>query len=193
MSSGLQHKTRRNFEPSIGVMGVMRIACCLLVAVLCSLLPAAAASADDVLVLGRDGKLRSRDDRALPAATMKAPPGRAAQATAARKSRRTPTSELKRIRNAGAITPADYTARRAAYLDAKRQAKKLDGLGRSEMKGVLRTLDSIAARRKLTSTRIPALWLTLQRNLEFWSTGASIRGKYDAASAAPTSTRSRGS
>jgi hypothetical protein len=175
MSSGLQHKTRRNFEPSIGVMGVMRIACCLLVAVLCSLLPAAAASADDVLVLGRDGKLRSRDDRALPAATMKAPPRRAAQATSARKSKRTVTSELKRIRNAGAITPADYTARRAAYLDAKRQAKKLDGLGRSEMKAVLRTLDGIAARRKLTSTRIPALWLTLQRNLEFWSTGASIR------------------
>jgi hypothetical protein len=153
----------------------MRIACCLTVAVLCSLVPAAAASADDVLVLGRDGKLRSREDRALPATTLKTPPRRGvAVATAARKRKRTPAGELKRIRDAGAITPEDYTARRAAYLDAKRKAKKLDGLGRSEMRAVLRTLDGIAARRKLTSSRIPALWLTLARNLQFWSTGASI-------------------
>ena len=55
MKIGLQRKPRRNFEPSIGVMGGMRTACCGFVAVLCSLAWAApAAAADhDVLVLGR--------------------------------------------------------------------------------------------------------------------------------------------
>ena len=154
----------------------MRIACCLIVALVCSLVPAAAASADDVLVLGRDGKLRSREDRALPAATMKTPPRRGhAVATATRKTKkRTVTAELKRLRDAGAITPEDYAARRAAYLDARRRAKRLDGVGKSQMAAVLRTVDAIAARRQLTPSRITPLWLTLERNLEFWSTGASI-------------------
>ena len=47
-------------------MGVMRIACCLFVAILCSLVGAASASADDVLVLGKDGKAPSREDRGAP-------------------------------------------------------------------------------------------------------------------------------
>ena len=56
MSVELQRTSRRNFEPSIGVMDVMRFACCLFVAILCSLGVAASASADDVLVLGHDGQ-----------------------------------------------------------------------------------------------------------------------------------------
>jgi hypothetical protein len=155
----------------------MRFACCLFVVMVFSLGAAAAASADDVLVLGKDGKVRTRDDRALGSTAMKVPPrrGRAVATTARKKAKRTVTSELKRLRDAGAITPADYTARRAAYLDAKRRAKKLDGIGRSEMAAVLRTLDTIAATRKLTASRIAALWLTLDRNLQWWSTGASLR------------------
>jgi hypothetical protein len=155
----------------------MRLACCLFVGILCSLLPATA-WAGDVLVLGRDGKLRAHQDRALPATKMQVPRHRGhAVATAARKpkkKRRTVTSELKRLRDAGAITPADYTARRADYLDARRQAKKLDGIGKPEMTAVIHILDDLAARRKLTHTRVNALWLMLDRNLQFWSTGASL-------------------
>jgi hypothetical protein len=178
MSVRLQHGTRRNFEPSIGVLGVMRIACCLIVGVLCSLVPAAAASAGDVLLLGRDGKLRAHDDKALPLTAMQVPPRRAAVATAAakpKKKRRTVTGELERLRDAGAITPEAYTARRAEYLDARRHARKLDGIGKREMTAVVHILDDLAARRKLTASRLNAVWLTLDRNLEFWSTGASLR------------------
>jgi D-glucuronyl C5-epimerase C-terminus len=159
-------------------MGLMRIACCLFVGILCSLLPAVA-SADDVLVLGRDGKLRSHDDRALPATAMQVPPHSArAVAAAARKpkkKRRTVTSELKRLRDAGAITPEAYTTCGADYLDARRKAKRLDGQGKPEMTAVVHILDDLAARRKLTASRLNALWLTLDRNLQFWSTGASLR------------------
>jgi D-glucuronyl C5-epimerase-like protein len=155
----------------------MRFACCVFVVMLCSLGAAVPASADDVLVLSKDGKVQRRDDRALGSTAMKTPPRRGpAIATAARrKAKRTVTSELKRLRDAGAITPEDYTARRAFYVDARRKAKKLDGLGKPEMTAVLRTLDAIAARRQLTPSRIVPLWLTLDRNLQWWSTGASLR------------------
>jgi hypothetical protein len=98
----------------------------------------------------------------------------AAAARKPKKKRRTVTSELKRLRNAGAITPEDYTARRADYLNTRRAAKKLDGVGKPEMTAVIHILDDLAARRKLTHTRVPALWLMLDRNLQFWSTGASL-------------------
>jgi D-glucuronyl C5-epimerase-like protein len=157
-------------------MGVMRIACCLFVAILCSLGGAAAASADEVLVLGKDGRVYARDDRALPPVTMKAPPRRTrvVATTAAKKRKRTVYSELKRLRNRGAITPEQYTAGRAAYVDARRRSRRFDGIGYREMRAVIATLDGIAARRQLTPSRITPLWLTLQRNLEWWSTGRSL-------------------
>src|SRR6185295_12664090 len=153
MSWELQRTSRRNFEPSIGVLGVMRFACCLFVGMLCSLSAAASASADDVLVLGRDGHIRPSQDRALPATTLRSPPVRRghAVATAARKPKKKPkrtvTSELKRLLTAGAITRDDYTARRAVYLDARRKAKKLAGTGRTQMTAVVRLLDDMAARK----------------------------------------------
>jgi hypothetical protein len=157
----------------------MRIACCLIVGVVCSLVPAAAASAADVLVLSRDGKLRAHHDKALPRTTMQVPPRRASVATAAakppKKKRRTVTGELKRLRDTGAITPDAYTARRAEYVGAKRRAKTLDGVGKREMTAVVRILDDLAARRQVTASRVNALWLMLGRNLQFWSTGASLR------------------
>jgi hypothetical protein len=155
----------------------MRFACCLFVVMLCTLGAAAPASADDVLVLGKDGKVRTRDDRALGATSMKTPPrrGHAVATTARRRTKRTVARELKRLRDAGAITPEDYTARRAFYFDARRKAKQLDGQGKPEMTAVLSTLDAIAARKQLTASRIVPLWLTLDRNLQWWSTGASLR------------------
>jgi hypothetical protein len=140
---------------------------------LCSAAPASAA---DVLVLGRDGRVHARQDRALPAASLKAPPRGHANASVAKKKKgRTVYSELKRLRDRGAITPEDYTARRAAYVDARRGASKLDGIGKIEMRAVLATLDAIAARRQLTPSRLNPLWLTLERNLQWWSTGRSLR------------------
>jgi hypothetical protein len=147
---------------------------------LCSLGMAASASADDVIVLGRDGQVRHTEDKALPATTLQSPPVRRshAVATAARKPKKKPkrtvTSELKRLRDAGAITPEDYTARRAAYLDARRKASKLAGIGRSQMTAVVRSLDDMAARKQITASRIVPLWLTLARNLQWWSTGKSL-------------------
>ena len=43
------------------------------------------------------------------------------------------------------------------------------------MNAVLRTLDDIAARRQLTRSRLAPLWLTLDRNLEWWTEGSLLR------------------
>jgi hypothetical protein len=159
-------------------MPIARTAC---LALLAALLCAAPAAADDVLVMGKDGKVRTRDDRVLPARDLTttrrahrraiAARGRAVAGTARKKKRRTVISELKRLRNAGRITPEDYATRRATYVYVKRRTRRLSGLRETIMRSVLATVDGIAARRQLTPSRLHPLWLTLERNLEWWRTG----------------------
>lgn len=146
----------------------MSVARALGLALLAVLLCASPAAAGDVLVLGKDGKVRKRDDRALPGTQMKA---LATTAARKKKKRRTVVGELKRLRNAGHITPEDYAARRAAYTDVKRRTRRLSGIRERIMRSVVAIVDDIAARRQLTPSRLPALWLTLERNLEWWRTG----------------------
>jgi hypothetical protein len=154
-------------------MITMRTSWSACLAMLVALVAAAPASADDVLVLGKDGRARERDDRFLTTTRMPSPRG-AAVATAAfqrKKKKRTVTGELKRLRDRGLVTPEDYTARRAVYQDAKRRARSLSGARAAEMRAVLATVEAIAARRQLTPSRLGPLWLTIQRNLEWWTTG----------------------
>jgi hypothetical protein len=125
-----------------------------------------------ILVLDRHGRVHAHPATGAAAAEARPPrrPVAARRAGAARRTR-TVASELKRLRAAGAIAPEDYAARRAAYDAAKRTAKTLKGTRRTELTAVLLTLDDIARRGKLTVSRIPPLWLTLQRNVEWWTTG----------------------
>src|SRR5262249_30632292 len=86
------------------------------------------------------------------------------------KAHRTVTSELKRLYATGAGAPADYAADRATYSDARARVKKLSGARKLELAGVLRDLDDMAARGQLTPSRLPALFLTLEHNVEYWTT-----------------------
>jgi hypothetical protein len=90
------------------------------------------------------------------------------------KGRRTVTSELQRLYAAGAVAQADYAADRGIYSDARAKARRLSGARKLELAGVLRDLDDMAARGQLTASRLPALFLTLQRNVEYWSSGPLI-------------------
>jgi D-glucuronyl C5-epimerase C-terminus len=170
----LQREPRRNFEPSIGVMGVMRTSWYACLALLAALAVAAPASADEVLVLGKDGRVRERDDRFLRSTDLPRPRSRAPlAATAARGRKKGPTviAELRRLRDGGLITPEDYAARRATYVDVKRRARGFSGLRATQMRAVIATVDEIAASRQLIPSRLAPLWLTLERNLEWWSSG----------------------
>lgn len=156
-----------------------RLICAALAALLIWAAPAAAAP---VTVLGADGRARTVRDPAveafhlLPArrATHRSERRRTAgpaprAGIAARK--RTVVRELRRLLSAGAIDQAEYDERRRAYTSAKSLVRRLSGRRRIEMASVVSLLDSLAARRQITASRLEPLWLTLERNRRWWTTG----------------------
>src|SRR3954468_8733126 len=84
--------------------------------------------------------------------------------------RKTVTSELKRMYANGSLPQADYATDRATYADARAKARKLSGGRRLELSGVIRDLEDMAARGQFEPSRMPPLFLTLQRNVEYWTT-----------------------
>ena len=137
---------------------------------------AAPALAAPVLVVGPAGA-QLRDDPALPPDALTAPPpggvracGTGAPLAAAAAGATTVPGALRRVERAGAITPEQRDAWLATYRRARSVAGRLRGLRRDELRAVIRGADSLAARRLLTSSRMPAVFLQLQRNAEFWRT-----------------------
>jgi hypothetical protein len=140
------------------------------------------------LVLGSGGDVATRHEPGLPAADpverASAPPGQVARARAgARRAAAASAArgggvlaELRRMRDGGEITPEDFRERRRVFKDAKAFAGRATGRRRVEMTGVVRNLQGIALRGDLAASRLPALWLGLQRNREWWSTGPLLGG-----------------
>src|SRR6478735_11274619 len=82
----------------------------------------------------------------------------------------TVAGELKRLAADGSLTPEDAAAKRAVYDKAKAKVKSLTGTRRAELGGVVTDLEGMAARDQFrVPSRLPALFLTLQRNVEYWS------------------------
>src|SRR4051812_548797 len=82
----------------------------------------------------------------------------------------TVAGELKRLAAQGQLAPEDAAAKRAIYDDAKATAAKLTGTRKLELGGGIKDLDGMAARGSFSQpSRLPALFLTLQRNREYWA------------------------
>ena len=82
----------------------------------------------------------------------------------------TVAGELKRLAADGTLTPEDAAAKRAVYDEAKAKVKSLTGTRKAELSGVVKDLEGMAARDQFkVPSRLPALFLTLQRNVEYWS------------------------
>src|SRR3954454_16004217 len=84
--------------------------------------------------------------------------------------RKTVTGELRRMYDGGSLAHADYAADRAASADARAKVSKLPGARRLELSGVIRDLEDMAARGQFEPSRMPPLFLTLERNVEYWTT-----------------------
>lgn len=80
--------------------------------------------------------------------------------------------ELGRLSRRGEIAPEEAAARLAAFQDAKRRARALSGTREAEATAVVDTLKGLARRRQLTAARLVPLWLTLERNLQWWEQGS---------------------
>src|SRR5215216_1357471 len=87
----------------------------------------------------------------------------------AAKPRKTIGRELTRLYVGGQIDQATYDADRAIHTGVKRTIRRLTGMRKAELAGVLETVGRVAARGDMRASRLYPLFLTLQRNLEWWS------------------------
>jgi hypothetical protein len=138
----------------------------------------AAASATPVLVLGPAGHVAVHQDPFLPATELDPGTPLSARPTSSVRGRsaavRTVSSELARLGRIHAITPAAYRRYRASLQAALSAQRGLGGTRAAELQGVLSNLHEIAAAGLLTPSRLPALFLTLDRNRQWWTTGQLI-------------------
>lgn len=96
--------------------------------------------------------------------------GTRARASAASTHGPTVTAALAGLFHSGALSQASYSSYYAAYLAATHSLGKLSGTRRTELGAVLANLQAIAAAKEFTPTRLPALFLTLERNRHWWTT-----------------------
>lgn len=134
---------------------------------------AAPAAAAPVHVLDGPGRVHVRADRFLAPDSMPAPPGRAApvRARAAGPGVRT---VLRRLRDAGAIDAAERDERAASYEAALDARARLGGTRRRELGAAIAITEDLAARGRLTASRLPAVFLNLDRNREWWTQGTLL-------------------
>ena len=109
-----------------------------------------------------------------PAHAAEPSPGEVAHAAAAKKKKGPTRGEkavAKALRNAARrkqISRRNYKRYRKLYSRARKTRKRLRRARGRELGAVIRALDRIALRRSLTASRMPALFLILQRNTQFW-------------------------
>jgi hypothetical protein len=136
------------------------------------------AQAARVIVLGADGRATVRDDRFLTTPPMTpGPEGRSARSSAAPSrprayaADRNVRTELARLRRRHQISTADYLRYLGSFNAALGSARRLRGTRAVELESVIQNVHAIAASGELTPSRLPALFLTLDRNRQWWTTG----------------------
>jgi hypothetical protein len=87
------------------------------------------------------------------------------------------TAALASLQRSGAIAPAIYQQDYLAYVAAVNSLKKLSGTRRSELGAVLANVRAIAAAGGFIPSRLPALFLTLERNRSWWTTGSLLASR----------------
>jgi hypothetical protein len=150
-------------------------ACAVAVALLAGSTAPAWAGGGHISILSPDGSVHRAPLPAAATATVPAPPGRPARAPGGHAAAtRTVSSELKRFARSRQISAKERGDRLAAYNAARSAASKLTGTRRRELSAVIGTIAGIAARGQLTPSRLAPLWLTLERNQEWWTTAPWI-------------------
>ncbi len=98
-----------------------------------------------------------------------APLGRSVRAHAAAHRGPTPAAALASLQRSGAITPSAYSAYLTAYLAATHSLSRLSGTRKAELGAVIANVQAIAAAGEFTASRLPVLFLTLERNRQWWT------------------------
>ena len=91
-------------------------------------------------------------------------------AFAKRAAKPTVSSALASLQRGGAIAPTASAQYASVYQRSQSAYKKLSGTRRAELGTVLENVQQIAAAGEFVASRLPALFLTLERNLRWWTT-----------------------
>jgi hypothetical protein len=83
----------------------------------------------------------------------------------------TVTAALQSLQRSGQLSAAEYGRYSSLYIAARHSLGRLNGTRRSELGGVLANVQAIAAAGGFIASRLPALFLTLERNRLWWTTG----------------------
>jgi hypothetical protein len=89
----------------------------------------------------------------------------------------TVTATLQALQRSNQITPTEYNRYANAYVAAKRSLGRLSGTRQSELAGVINNVQAIAAAHGFIPSRLPALFLTLEANRKWWTTGPLIASR----------------
>jgi hypothetical protein len=80
------------------------------------------------------------------------------------------TAALSSLKSSGAITEAAYKQYAGAYAAANSSLKKLSGTRRAELAAVIANTQGMAAAGAFIPTRLPVIFLTLEKNRQWWTT-----------------------
>jgi len=131
---------------------------------------ATASQAAQVLVLAHDGRVTAHYEP-LPA-WITNPPSAAHLAKAVpRLARVSVLADLFALYQRLAISSASYQSYAASMRAANAALRQLNGAAAAELGAVIGNLRTIAAHGMLTPGRLPALFLTLDRNRQWWTSG----------------------
>jgi hypothetical protein len=137
--------------------------------------PAPAASVQRVLVL-KDGHVEVRHEPGW-APRLPAPRGASAAAArglAPRRATRTVAGALTTLRDRGAITAEAQDARLATWRQALGTRRTLTGQRRAELTAVAANVTALARAGQFTASRLAPIFLTLERNRQWWSEGPML-------------------
>jgi len=101
-----------------------------------------------------------------------------AAATSPPRGRRGPTvtAALQSLLRVAAISETSYQQDYAAYAAAKSSLSRLSGTRKSELGTVLANVQAMAAAGELIPSRLPAVFLTLERNRQWWTSEPLLAG-----------------
>ena len=109
-----------------------------------------------------------------PASSAPPPRARVARAPADVAGGPSVSAALSALHSAGAISDQQYSTWTGDYSAAQSSYGKLLGTRKLELGAVLTNVGQLAAAGQFTPTRLPALFLTLERNRQWWTTGALL-------------------
>jgi hypothetical protein len=99
-----------------------------------------------------------------------APLGARARRSATHSRPPTVTAALQALERSNQLPVGAYAHYEGAYVAAKRSLAKLSGTRHAELAGVLGNVEAMAAKSELIASRLPVVFLTLERNREWWTT-----------------------